>query len=299
MNAMIIVHDSSCTDYSRAGHPERPERILRSAPLLRQRHEKWEWRRPNDATEEMLLRAHSSQHLARVRAATDDFDVDTPAYSKIYEYALRAAGAAVDVAREAIKGNAAFSLMRPPGHHAARDRAMGFCYFSNIAVAALDALANGAKRVAIWDFDAHHGNGTEAIVAHNPQIAFASIHQFPAYPGTGERSFDNVHNFPVAPCTPRAEHVREVERALQILLTLKPDLLLVSAGFDAYSGDPLVEMTLEADDFATFGKWLRECGVPAGAILEGGYSDELPTLIDAFLSSWQNPNANSDGHEPP
>lgn len=247
----------------------------------------------------MLLRAHSRQHLDSVRTAASDFDVDTPAYPRIYDYALRSAGAAVDVARSAIKGNAAFSLMRPPGHHSTRDRAMGFCYFSNIAVAALDALAAGAERVAIWDFDAHHGNGTEAIVAHNPKIEFASIHQFPAYPGTGERSFDNIYNYPIAPYTPRAEHMHEVERALKTLLAFKPDLLLVSAGFDAYSGDPLVQMTLERDDFETFGQWLRECGIPAGAILEGGYSDELPELIDAFLEGWKDPTANSPGHEPP
>jgi acetoin utilization deacetylase AcuC-like enzyme len=247
----------------------------------------------------MLLRAHSAEHLARIPAAAADFDVDTPTYPNIYDHALRAAGAAVDVAKSARDGNAAFSLMRPPGHHATRDRAMGFCYFSNIALAALDALANGAERVAIWDFDAHHGNGTEAIVAGNPQILFASIHQFPAYPGTGERSFDNIHNFPVAPYTPRAKHVTEVERALQTLLEFKPSLLLVSAGFDAYSGDPLVQMTLEPDDFATFGKWLRECGVPVGGILEGGYSDQLPELIDSFLNAWANPKAKSESHEPP
>ena len=211
---MIIFHDPTCAEYSHAGHPERPERILRSAPYLKRRHDDWEWRMPNDATDEVLLRAHSQEHLARVRAPVEDFDVDTPAYPRIYDHALRAAGAAVDVAREAIKGNAAFSLMRPPGHHATRDRAMGFCYFSNIAIAALDALTNGAKRVAIWDFDAHHGNGTEAIVAHNQQIAFASIHQYPAYPGTGERSFDNIHNFPIAPYAARATHVREVERRI-------------------------------------------------------------------------------------
>ncbi len=235
----------------------------------------------------MLLRAHSSQHLAGVRAAVEDFDLDTPAYPRIYDHAAQAAGAAANVAREALHGNPAFSLMRPPGHHATRDQAMGFCYFSNIAVAALDALANGAKRVAIWDFDAHHGNGTEAIVARNSQIEFASIHQFPAYPGTGQHSFANIKNYPVPPYTPRPEHTREVERALEGLLAFEPDLLLVSAGFDAYAGDPLTQMSLESDDFATFGKWLHECGVAAGAILEGGYSDELPELIDAFLTAWE------------
>ena len=167
-----------------------------------------------------------------------------------------------------------------------RERAMGFCYFSNIAIAALDALANGAERVAIWDFDAHHGNGTEDIVANNPQIAFASIHQFPGYPGTGTRSFGNIHNFPVPPLIPRAKHVAEVRRAFDQLLAFQPDLLLVSAGFDAYARDPITEMTLEREDFATFGQWLRETDTPAGAILEGGYSDDLPKLIDAFLGAW-------------
>ena len=135
----------------------------------------------------MLLRAHSQAHLERVKHETTDFDVDTAAYPDIFDHAARAAGAAVDVARTAIQGRPAFSLMRPPGHHAMRERAMGFCYFSNIAVAALDALENGVERVAIWDFDAHHGNGTEDIVRGNPRIAFASIHQFPGYPGTGTR----------------------------------------------------------------------------------------------------------------
>lgn len=236
----------------------------------------------------MLLRAHKPAHLDRVKSATHDFDTDTPAYPGIYEHATRAAGAAVEVARAAMKGQPAFSLMRPPGHHAMRDRAMGFCYFSNIAVAALDALENGAERIAIWDFDAHHGNGTEDVVANNPRIAFASIHQFPGYPGTGTRSFGNVHNFPVAPLRSRAEHVIEVRRALDQLFAFKPNLLLVSAGFDAYAGDPITQMTLDPEDFVTFGEWLSKTGVPTGAILEGGYSDELPELIDAFLNAWTN-----------
>jgi acetoin utilization deacetylase AcuC-like enzyme len=180
---------------------------------------------------------------------------------------------------------------------------MGFCYFSNIAIAALEMLSGEKKddgglqrsasatgisleRVAIWDFDAHHGNGTEEIVAPNPRIAFASIHQFPGYPGTGTRSFSNVHNFPVPPLASRSDHVNTVRRALDALIGFNPDLLLVSAGFDAYAGDPITEMTLEPEDFVTFGKWLRETGIRAGAILEGGYSNELPELIDNFLSAW-------------
>src|ERR1700682_2248868 len=209
------------------GHPERPARIMRTVPLLKDRHPQWEWREPRLVDDAAVLRAHSREHLGRIRDATLDFDADTPAYPGIFEHAARAAGAAVDVAHEAIQGRRAFSLMRPPGHHATRDRAMGFCYFSNVAVAALDALANGAERVAIWDFDAHHGNGTEEIVEKDPRIAFASVHQFPAYPGTGAKSFANIDNHPVARYTPRKEHVDLVERALQKLLVFKPDLLLV------------------------------------------------------------------------
>jgi len=283
---MIIFHDARCLEYSTPGHPERPTRIACTAPLLKDRHPDWEWREPIAASESALLRAHSSNHLARIRTGAHDFDADTPAYPNIYEHALRSAGAAIDAAQAALRGERAFSLMRPPGHHASRDRAMGFCYFSNIAIAALDALEGDAKRVAIWDFDAHHGNGTEAVVAHNPQIAFASIHQFPAYPGTGQKSFANISNYPVAPYTPRTQHVDIAERALKKLIQFKPDLLLVSAGFDAYSGDPLVQMTLEQEDFAKFGQWLRELDIPTAAILEGGYGDDLPELIDAFLTAW-------------
>ena len=283
---MVIFHDPRCTEYSAPGHPERPARIERSVPLLNERHRDWEWRKPEPATEAALLRAHSREHVERIRVAASAFDTDTPVYPDIYQHALRGAGAAIEVARAALQKNRAFSLMRPPGHHAMRDRAMGFCYFSNIAVAALDALENGADRVAIWDFDAHHGNGTEDIVANNPRITFASIHQFPGYPGTGTRSFANIHNFPVAPLTPRNEHVAAVRRALDELIAFKPDLLLVSAGFDAYAGDPITEMSLAPEDFATFGNWLRETNIPSGAILEGGYSDELPELIDRFLTGW-------------
>ncbi len=283
---MIIFHDARCLEYSTPGHPEGPARIARTAPLLKDRHPDWEWRKPEAATAAAVLRAHSSDHLARIKNAARDFDADTPAYPNIYEHALGSAGAAIEAAHAALRGERAFSLMRPPGHHATRDQAMGFCYVSNIAIAALDALENAAHRVAIWDFDAHHGNGSEAIVAHNSRIAFASIHQFPAYPGTGAKSFANINNYPVAPFTPRDEHVDTARRALENLMAFKPDLILVSAGFDAYTRDPLVQMTLEQEDFAGFGESLRKIDVPTAAILEGGYSDELPELIDSFLSAW-------------
>ena len=283
---MIILHDPRCVEYSSLGHPERPERIIRTVPILKDRHPTWQWREPRAAANDELLRAHSREHIEHVKNPTGDFDLDTPAIPKIYEYALKSAGAGIEATRAALAGERPFVLMRPPGHHAARDRAMGFCYFSNVAIATLDALENGAERVAIWDFDAHHGNGTEAIVASNPRIRFASIHQFPAYPGTGAKSFANIDNYPVAPQTPRKEHVDVARRALDKLVSFRPELILVSAGFDAYARDPLVQMTLETEDFATFGEWLRKIDIPVAAILEGGYSDDLPELIDAFLTAW-------------
>ena len=284
---MTIFHDPRCLEYSSLGHPERPERIARTVPLIKERHPDWEWREPVAAIDAQLLRAHTRQHIDRVTHARDDFDRDTPFYPSIAMHARRSAGAAIEAARVALQGSCALSLMRPPGHHATRDRAMGFCYFSSAAIAALDALASNAKHVAIWDFDGHHGNGTEAIVAHNERIRFASIHQFPAYPGTGTKSLENIKNYPIAPFAPRAGIVDVARRSLNGLVDFKPDLLLVSAGFDAYARDPLLQLTLEREDFATFGEWLRHIDIPVAAVLEGGYSSDLPELIDKFLTAWQ------------
>jgi acetoin utilization deacetylase AcuC-like enzyme len=284
---MTIFYDPTCLEYSSPGHPERPERIARTVPLLEDRHPDWKWREPIAASDAQLLRAHSREHVEGIANAREHFDLDTPLYPNIEIHARRSAGAAIEATRSALRGEAALSLMRPPGHHATRDRAMGFCYFSNVAVAALDAFENGAERVAVWDFDGHHGNGTEAIVAHHERIRFGSIHQFPAYPGTGAKSFANINNHPIAPYTPRREILEEAQRSLNKLISFEPDLLLVSAGFDAYACDPLLQLTLEREDFAILGKWLRDIEVPVAVALEGGYSDDLPELIDAFLTAWR------------
>jgi len=284
---MTIFYDPCCLEYSSPRHPERPERIASTVPLLKDRHLDWEWREPAAAADEQLLRAHSREHIERVAAAREDFDLDTPFCPDIEIYARHSAGAAIEAARAALRGESAFSLMRPPGHHAPRDRAMGFCYFGNVAIAALDALTTTkVERVAIWDFDGHHGNGTEAIVAHNERIRFASIHQFPAYPGTGAKSFANIENYPVAPFTPRKQHMDVAKLALEKLVAFKSSLLLVSAGFDAYARDPLLQMSLEREDFAMFGQWLSKIDIPVAVVLEGGYSNELPELIDGFLTAW-------------
>ena len=283
---MFIIHDPQCADYGSSMRPEQPARITQTVPHLQAAHLDWVWQVPAAATDETLQLAHTSAHLKRL-LHPDDFDADTPFFPGIGDHARRAVGAACAAADAAMAGQKAFSLMRPPGHHATADQAMGFCYLNQIAIAALRAQRRGAARVAIWDFDAHHGNGTEAILHGRPDLLFTSVHQSPGYPGTGTVSFDNCRNWPVPPDTPRAGHLAALAASWQAVLDFKPDLILVSAGFDAYAADPITNMTLEAEDFTTLGDWLRESGHPAAAILEGGYSPDLPELIDAFLTAWE------------
>ncbi|HVV00702.1 MAG TPA: histone deacetylase, partial [Verrucomicrobiae bacterium] len=284
MAKMKIITDIHCAEYRQPGHPERPERILSTLESLRaQTTLPIEWAKPQLAEDEPLLRAHTPGHLRRLREPRD-FDGDTPFLPDIERHARAAAGAALLAAEIALKGEMVFSLMRPPGHHAEAARAMGFCYLNNIAIAALHARSKGAKRVALFDFDVHHGNGTEAILMNQPGIAFYSVHQYPCYPGTGPQNVgNNCFNFPVAPQTPRDEYRRIFEKALNQLKKFKPDLVAVSAGFDAYARDPLAQETLEADDFHWLGSQIRALALPAFNVLEGGYSDDLPQLILAYL----------------
>ncbi len=282
--ALTIITDPRCTEYAAPGHPERPERVSRTVELLKsQDRVELSWTAPVEAGDASILRAHTKEHLEQLQS-THDFDADTPAHPGIAAHARRSVGGALAALAAARAGDAAFSLLRPPGHHATKNRAMGFCYLNSIAIAAIEAQAAGFKRVAVFDFDVHHGNGTENILLDREGLAFISIHQYPAYPGTGRQNRGaNCFNFPVAPAAPRGHYVEILRSGFDVLKNFRPDMLAVSAGFDAYSGDPLAQGTLEAEDFQWLGETIRKLGIPAFSVLEGGYSDRLPELILAYL----------------
>ena len=282
---MKIITDERCTRYRAIGHPERPARITATVDRLRSQTElPVGCVEPGAVSEEDLLRAHTPGHITRVREPDGPFDGDTPAYTGINDHARRSVGAALTAVSLARAGETVFSLMRPPGHHAMRDRVMGFCYLNSIAVAVLHAQATGAEKVAVFDFDVHHGNGTEDILRDRPNTFFHSIHQHPCYPGTGVGDVgDNCFNYPVPPDHPRPKYRDVFRRALDRLAAQKPDFLAVSAGFDAYARDPLAQETLEAEDFQWLGHSIRQLGITTISLLEGGYSNDLPDLVLAYL----------------
>ena len=281
---MILITDEHCTAYSKAGHPERPHRITTTVERLKNQTElPLDWRTPTTVRDEQILRAHTPAVLARLEVP-EDFDGDTPFFDGIGNRARASAAAALDALQLAREGKNVFSLMRPPGHHATRETSMGFCYLNNIAIAALEASANGAKRVAVFDFDVHHGNGTEDILLNQPGLEFFSMHQHPAYPNTGAANRGrNCFNYPVAPGATRETYRAALTHALGDVKKLRPDLLAVSAGFDAYVRDPLADGPLLAEDFHWLGESLRKLNVPMFSLLEGGYSRDLPELIFAYL----------------
>lgn len=285
MKAIKVITDERCVGYSVNGHPEKPARISRSTERLKSQEElPIDWAKPAEFDLELLRRAHATEHIGHVRAAAADFDGDTPAYPEIFSHACRSVGGALGAMKAAREGQMALSLMRPPGHHATRDRAMGFCFLNSVAVAVLEALASGVTSAAVFDFDVHHGNGTEDILLDQPHVAFYSVHQHPCYPGTGTAHRGrNCFNYPVRPQTPRVEYRQVLLGALDNLKKLRPGLVAVSAGFDAYARDPLAQETLEVEDFYWLGQQLRGLGVPVFSVLEGGYSKDLPDLILAYL----------------
>ena len=282
---MIVIHDPACADFGSAERPEQPARVIKTAELLRTNHPDWEWQVPVRAADETVLLAHDAGLLARLRKA-EDFDDDTPFFPNIADHALASVGGALAAMDHALAGRRAFSLMRPPGHHATRSRAMGFCYLNQVAIAALEARRRGIPRVAVWDFDAHHGNGTEEILAGAPGTLYVSVHQTPCYPGTGLAPEGNCINFPATPRLPREALLEVLLKSWNTLLAFHPDLVLVSAGFDAYAKDPVAQLTLEAADYGILGRWVRESGLRTATVLEGGYSPDLPQLVDAYLSAW-------------
>ncbi len=281
---MHVITDERCLGYSQPGHPERPQRVAGTLALLREQREiEIIWEEPLAVTDEAIARAHEQAHLQRIANPDGPLDGDTPDYPEIDAHARRSIGGGLRALELAREGKPNFSLLRPPGHHATRDQAMGFCYFNSIAITALAARAAGVEKVAVFDFDVHHGNGTEDILRAVEGTAFFSIHQHPAYPGTGQKSFDNCHNYTVPPDTPNDGWRKTASTALADLKKFNPDLLCVSAGFDAYKRDPLCQQQLEVEDFTWIARQLRQLNKPQANLLEGGYSSDLPKLILAYL----------------
>jgi acetoin utilization deacetylase AcuC-like enzyme len=305
MTLAIYTHPDCLTHDTGRGHPECIDRLcvildaLRAAPFAG----KLAFVEAPLATEADLLLAHDARHIRAVQAAAPAegyayLDADTVMSPGSLKAALRAAGsgcAAVDAVM-AGKYKTAFCAVRPPGHHAERDRPMGFCLFNNIAIAALHALQkHRLERVAIVDFDVHHGNGTQDIVTPEKRVLFISTHQSPFYPGTGfatENETGHILNLPLPQGTD-GEAYRDIfkESILPALEKFKPQLLLVSAGFDAHLDDPLAGLELVEDDYRWIGEQLtafaeKHCQGRMISFLEGGYNlEHLASSVVAYLSA--------------
>jgi acetoin utilization deacetylase AcuC-like enzyme len=267
----------------------------------------WEPVEAPAATEEQLLRVHPARYVERVGqmcARGEAFDMDTPTSPGSHEAALRAAGGACALVEALLTGGerTGFAALRPPGHHAEFEQAMGFCLFANAAIAARHALdALGAERVLVLDWDVHHGNGTNAIFHDSREVLFVSIHQFPFWPGTGP--LDDVGsgdaegysiNLPVPGGTGEAAFLSLVEHVVApAARQYRPDLILISAGYDAHREDPLGGLRLETASFGAMSARMRalgeELGAPVGAVLEGGYDlDALASSVAATMDALAN-----------
>lgn len=292
----FVTDDSASRHQTPHGHPEQP---LRHGAIMSacSAHigEKWTKKQAPEATYEQLCLIHSPayvetlMHELQIKADSTErlhqIDGDTYAGPDSLDAALRGAGGACFLVDQVMRdgGGAGFSAMRPPGHHAEPDRAMGFCLFSSAAIAARYAQTKyGADRVAVLDFDVHHGNGTQAAFWNQPNLFYASSHQMPLYPGTGavdERgAHDNIFNLPFVEGTCGAEILAGWrEQLLPSVAAGHPDLIIISAGFDAHKEDPLGGLVMTTDDFAALTRAITElaadcCGGRVVSVLEGGYN---------------------------
>ncbi|MEM1673799.1 MAG: histone deacetylase [Candidatus Bathyarchaeia archaeon] len=282
---MYIVFSEKCLEYWSPGHPESPDRVYQTYKLLAEKG--YKFIQPEPCSEEDLLLVHSENYVKTIREGLF-FDPDTPSLPGICEYAKLAAGAALKSMEIALGGEFAFSLMRPPGHHAGvNGRALGaptlgFCYFNNVAIACKKAL-HKVNRVAIVDIDCHHGNGTQEIFQGDPHVLFVSLHRVGVYPGTEMTSSGNCLNYPFMWAVGDDEYLKILGKALEEVTKFDPDLIAVSAGFDTYKYDPVCSIGLSMDAYIKIGKMIASLDRKTFAVLEGGYGRDMPQCVLNFL----------------
>lgn len=284
---MYIVYSEKCLEYVAPFLPENPERVYRAYRLLKKK-EGMKFIEPEACSEDDLKLVHKEKFINQIKSG-DFFDPDSPSLPGIYDYARLAVGGAVKSMEIALTGEKAFSLMRPPGHHvgingsALGATSMGFCYFNNIAVACMKALKH-VEKVAILDIDCHHGNGTQEIFLGNPRVIFVSLHKYGFfYPGTGGISEDNCLNYPFRRPVGDEEYLRTLREALKKVEEFDPDLIAVSAGFDAHRDDPVGALRLSEEAYTKIGRMISEMERKTFAVLEGGYGRRFPECIQNFL----------------